>query len=98
MVFEERGFGPGQKKSVFPCLRRGQNSRRRKSRRAGERALRYHAGSCLVPLASHGLFVSLFYGFRVSIDHRQEGAHRAFWTPAPLLPFLERARAGGIAP
>ena len=31
--------------------------------------------------------------FRVSINHCQVGAHRAFWTPAPLLPFLERARA-----
>jgi hypothetical protein len=34
-----------------------------------------------------------FCRFRVSINHRQVGAHRAFWTPAPLLPFLERARA-----
>ncbi|MBZ5672601.1 MAG: hypothetical protein LAO04_23115, partial [Acidobacteriia bacterium] len=33
-----------------------------------------------------------FHRFRVSINHRQVGAHRAFWTPAPLLPFLERAR------
>ena len=40
----------------------------------------------------------LFYCFRVPIDHRQVGTHRAFWTPAPLLPFLERARADGIAP
>ena len=34
-----------------------------------------------------------FYRFRVSIDHRRVGVHRAFWTPTPLLPFLERARA-----
>jgi hypothetical protein len=34
-----------------------------------------------------------FHRFRVSIHHRQVGAHRAFRTPAPLLPFLERARA-----
>ena len=58
MMFEERGFGRGQKKSVFLCLRRGQNSRRWKSRRAGVRALRYHAGSCPMPLASYDLFVS----------------------------------------
>jgi hypothetical protein len=34
-----------------------------------------------------------FHRFRVSIHHRQVGAHRAFWTAAPLLPFLKRARA-----
>ena len=34
-----------------------------------------------------------FHRFRVSINHRQVGAHGAFRTPAPLLPFLERARA-----
>jgi|SRR5208337_1449471 len=39
-----------------------------------------------------------FYRFRVSINHRQVVARRAFWAPAPLLPFLERARADGIAP
>ena len=33
-----------------------------------------------------------FHRFRVSINHRQVGAHGALWTPAPLLPFLERAR------
>jgi len=38
-----------------------------------------------------------FYRFRVSIHHRQAGAHRAFGTRAPLLPFLERARADGVA-
>ena len=60
MMFEERGLGAGQKKSVFLCLRRGQDSRRWKSRRAGEQALRYHAGSCPTPLAGHGLFMSAF--------------------------------------
>ena len=30
---------------------------------------------------------------RVSINHRQAGAHRAFRTAAPLLPFLERSRS-----
>ena len=39
-----------------------------------------------------------FHRFRVSINHRQVGADRAFGTPAPLLPFLERARADGVAP
>ena len=34
-----------------------------------------------------------FHRFRVSIHHRQVGAHRAFRARAPLLPFLERARA-----
>jgi len=61
MMFEERGSGAGQKKSVFLCLRRGQNSRRWKGRRAGEQALRYHAGSCLMPFASHDLFTSAFF-------------------------------------
>ena len=60
MMFEERGLGAGQKKSVFHCLRRGQNSRRWKNRRAGVWALRYLAGSCLVPFASHDLFMSAF--------------------------------------
>ncbi len=60
MMFEERGFGRGQKKSLFLRLRRGQSSRRWKSRRAGVRALRYLAGSCLMPLASHDLFMSAF--------------------------------------
>jgi hypothetical protein len=60
MMFEERGFGRGQKKSVFLCSRRGQNSRRWKNRRAGVRALRYHAGSRLMPFASHDLFMSAF--------------------------------------
>ncbi len=60
MMFEERGSGAGQKKSVFLCLRRGQNSRCWKSRRAGVRALRYHAGSCPMPFAAHDLFMSAF--------------------------------------
>jgi hypothetical protein len=29
-----------------------------------------------------------FHRFRVSINHRQVGAHRAFRTPAPLLSLL----------
>jgi hypothetical protein len=31
-----------------------------------------------------------FYRFRVSINYRQVGAHRAFWTPAPARWNLER--------
>ncbi len=60
MMFEERGLRRGQKRAVFLCLRRGENPRRWKSRRAGVRALRYHAGSCLMPFASHGLFMRAF--------------------------------------
>ncbi len=41
------------------------------------------------PLVHEGFF----HRFRVSIHHRQVGAHRAFRTPAPWLPFLERVRA-----
>ena len=97
-MFEERYFGRGQKKFGFPCLLRGHHPRRWKSRRAVPRALRYHAGSCLISLASHNSFMGLFRRFRVSINHRQVGTHRAFWAPALLLPFLERARPQGITP
>ena len=59
-MFEERYFGRGQKKFGFPCLLRGHHPRRWKSRRAVPRALRYHAGSCLIPLASHNSFMGAF--------------------------------------
>jgi hypothetical protein len=39
----------------------------------------------------------LFHRFPVSFHHRQVGAHGAFGTPAPLLPFLERARTDDVA-
>ena len=51
-----------------------------------------HRQECLCHI-SRVVHEGFFHRFRVSIDHCQIGAHRAFWTPAPLLPFLERARA-----
>jgi hypothetical protein len=52
--------------------------------------LQWHRQECLC----HSRFIheGFFHRFRVSIHHRQIGAHRAFRPPAPLLPFLERAR------
>ena len=59
-MFEERCFGHGQRKFGFPCLRRVNSPRRWKRRSDGERALRYYAGSCLMALASHDLFMRAF--------------------------------------
>jgi len=49
---------------------------------------------CSAGLMSDALGISrlvherFFHCFRVSINHRRVGAHRAFWTPAPLLKSL----------